>query len=36
MPAPEEGLDLLKALADNPLLRDAPDERPELDIPFAP
>ena len=35
MPAPEEGLDLLKALADNPLLRYAPDERPEAGIPFA-
>src|ERR687897_2628746 len=35
MPAPEEGLDLLKALADNPLLTYAPDERPEAGIPFA-
>src|ERR671919_1669512 len=35
MPAPEEGLDLLKALADNPLLRYAPDERPEAGIPFV-
>jgi excinuclease ABC subunit B len=35
MPAPEEGLDLLKALAENPLLRYAPDERPESGIPFA-
>ncbi len=35
MPAPEEGLDLLKALADNPLLRYAPDERPESGIPFV-
>jgi excinuclease ABC subunit B len=35
MPAPQEGLDLLKALADNPLLRYAPDERPEAGIPFA-
>src|ERR671918_381671 len=34
MPAPEEGLDLLKALADNPLLTYAPDERPEAGIPF--
>ena len=34
MPAPDEGLDLLKALADNPLLRYAPDERPEAGIPF--
>ena len=29
MPAPEEGLDLLTALADNPLLTYAPDERAE-------
>ena len=28
MPAPEEGLDLLKALAENPLVTYAPDERP--------
>ena len=34
MPAPEEGLDLLKALADNPLLTYAPDERPEAGIAF--
>ena len=34
MPAPEEGLDLLKALAENPLLTYAPDERPEAGIPF--
>src|SRR5919106_1571871 len=34
MPAPEEGLDLLKALADNPLLTYAPDERPEAGIRF--
>jgi excinuclease ABC subunit B len=34
MPAPEEGLDLLTALADNPLLTYAPDERPEAGIPF--
>ena len=33
MPAPEEGLDLLKALAENPLLRAAPDERPTLRAP---
>ena len=34
MPAPKEGLDLLKALADNPLLTYAPDERPEAGIAF--
>src|SRR5919106_1732854 len=35
MPAPEEGLDLLKALADNPLLTYDPNERPEAGIPFT-
>ena len=34
MPAPKEGLDLLAALADNPLLTYAPDERPEAGIAF--
>ena len=35
MPAPEEGLDLLKALAENPLLSLNPDERPEAGKAFV-
>ncbi len=34
MPAPEASLDLLKALAENPLLTFDPNERPEAGIPF--
>ena len=34
MPAPEEGLDLLKALAQNPGLKHDPNDRPEAGVPF--
>ncbi|MEM9441897.1 MAG: excinuclease ABC subunit UvrB [Pseudomonadota bacterium] len=34
MPAPDEGLDLLKALAENPTLKHDPNDRPEAGIPL--
>ena len=34
MPAPDEGLDLLKALAENPALKHDPNDRPEAGVPF--
>ncbi|MGI9435031.1 MAG: DEAD/DEAH box helicase family protein, partial [Geminicoccaceae bacterium] len=34
MPAPDEGLDLLKALAENPSVKYDPDARPEGGVPF--
>ncbi|MEZ5932362.1 MAG: DEAD/DEAH box helicase family protein, partial [Alphaproteobacteria bacterium] len=34
MPAPDEGLDLLKALAENPTLKHDPSDRPEAGVAF--
>jgi len=34
MPAPDEGLDILKALAENPSVKFDVDDRPEAGVPF--